>query len=402
MTGNARKESMSSPPDWREVRDAFMLARDEIYLNAGTFSALPRPVYDELIRILAEAEGNPTRLAAWNGRLPLWRAQQQIAAYLGADPDDIIFHSNVTQALNQALFGFDWETGGEFLASDQEYGAIVNAAREMVRRRGLVFREFPLPLQPAGPAELCNAVVAALSPRTVGVLLSHVTTGTGLVLPVTEIGARLRERGVRLIVDGAHGPGLLPLDLGASPIDCYGGNLHKWFIGPKGTAFLYVARHLQPQMQPTQVGWGGVPGDTGPFVNDHGGTAHRFQYIFKPPGLRDFAPFLALPATLEFRRRLGEAALQQRIAALVAYTRERLTGLGLRCMSPPPPLQAGLIAFEPPPAWRDEDAAERLYRQSRITVAIFQVPPIGMVLRVSPHIWNDEGDIDRLVEALLQ
>lgn len=386
--------------DWREPRRLFLLAPDEIYLNAGTFSALPRVVYEELVALIASAEANPTREAAWRGRAPLWEAQQQIARYLGAEANEILFHKNVTQALNQALFSLRWREGGEFLASNQEYGAIVNAARETCRRRGLRFREFALPRKPRSSEELFDAVIGALSSESVGVLLSHITSATGIVSPVERMATELRRRNVRFIVDGAHGPGLVPLRLSATDIDVYGGNLHKWFMGPKGTGFLFVARRLHEVMQPHIVGWGGTPHDSKPIHDRYGGNDSRFQHVFRIQGLIDYSPFLALPATLRFRESLGEERILARIAELVRYARGRLDDMGLKCLSPVPEVNAGLLAYEPPPAWHRDDAGEVLFRQHRITIPIWRRRSGGFLMRISPHICNSEEDVDRLVEAL--
>lgn len=386
---------------WQPGRRAFMLAPGEVYLNAGTFSALPCVVFQALVRELAAAEANPTRVAAANARAPMWSAQEAVARYLHADPCDILFRENVTQALNLALFSLPWKKGGEFLVSDHEYGAIVNAVREMARRSGLSVRVFPLPRDPADEDELCDAVLQALSSRTVGVLLSHVMTATGLVMPVTRLAKALRRRGVRLIVDGAHAPGLVPLRLADTEIDVYGGNLHKWFMGPKGTGFLYVNRRLHTLMEPVAVGWGGTPRDRQLRVDTLPAPADRFQYVFRMQGLRDCVPFLALKATLEFRRAVGEAAILRRIRELDRAVRDRLGGeLGLECLSPRPRFQAGLLAFRPPPAWQREDASERLFQKHRITVPFWKEPAQGFVMRVSPHIWNTERDLDRLAKAL--
>ena len=388
-------------PTLRIGRRQFMLAADEVYLNAGTFSALPRAVFQALVRELAAAESNPTRIAAENSRAPLWAVQQVIAAYVGAEPCDILFRENVTQALNLALFALPWEKGGELLVTDHEYGAIVNAAREMARRRALSIRVLRLPRDPGNEDDLCAAVLQALGPRTTGVLLSHVMTATGLVMPVARIARALRRRGVRLIVDGAHGPGLVPLRLAATEIDVYGGNLHKWFMGPKGTGFLYVNRRLHKLMEPIVVGWGGTPRDRHAPVDPVQGYTERFQYVFRMQGLRDFAPFLALKATLDFRRQHGEARIMRRVQELGAYARQKLAGeLGLECLSPRAGLQAGLLAFRPPPAWRRPDASERLFRKHRITVPFWHEPARGFLMRVSPHVWNDESDIDRLAQGL--
>lgn len=382
-------------------RRHFLLAPDEVYLNAGTFSALPRAVFDALVRELAAAESNPTRIAAWNNRAPLWAAQRAVAAYLGADPLDILFRENVTQALNHALFALPWDKGGELLISDHEYGAIVNAVRELARRQGLSVRVLRLPCDPQSEEDLCDLVVQSLSSRTIGVLLSHVTTTNGLVMPVERIAAALRARGIRFIVDGAHGPGLVPLRLGSTEIDVYGSNLHKWFMGPKGTGFLYVNRQLQKLMEPIVVGWGGTPHNRRPLHEPVAGKSSRFQYVFAMQGLRDYAPFIALPAALDFRRHLGERAIVRRIQELNDCVRARLEGdLGLKCLSPKPAFQAGMLAFRPPPPWLRPDASKILFRKHRITVPFWSMRPLGFLMRVSPHVWNDESEIARLVAAL--
>lgn len=378
-----------------------MLGEGEIYLNAGTFSAMPRQVYDSLIAFIAAAEANPTRIAAGNKLGPLWRVQQLVAGYLGADPADMVFHANVTQALNQALMCHPWPAKGEILASSSEYGSIVIAMEEVARRRGLTVRRFDLPDQPASDQELVDVVTNALSGDTVAVLLSHLTCDMGLVTPIAAIGRELRKRGIVSIIDGAHAPGLLPVNLAEMNVDYYGGNLHKWFMGPKGTGFLYVARHMQAAMEPHIVGFGGTMRTPGVPHDGVPGLTSRFVYAFNQQGLRDVSGMLAMEATLTFRGKLGEQAILGRIAALGDHVRRKLGDeLGLKRYSAMPPLNAGLIAFEPPPAWRDKDASDRMYREHRITVPIFTNRARGPILRVSPHIWNSEADIDRLAEAL--
>ena len=387
--------------DWTRVSEKFMLAPDEIYLNAGTFSALPRAVYDAQIRHMAEADLNPTRRAAWNRRDPMWAAQKAVAGYLGADPNDIVLHYNITQAMNQAIFCLPWPDRGEFLVSDLEYGAIVNAVREMCRRRGLTVRVFKLPRDPRSTDELAEAILSEAGPQAVGMLLSHVISATGMVTPVERIGAALRQRGVRLLVDGAHGPGLLPLSLAQTEIDIYAGNFHKWFLGPKGTGFLYVARRLQESMQPHIVGWGGATQKRVQHSDELLGGQTPFQAVFCIQGLMDASPFLALTATLEFRRSIGEEAIRARIGELLAHARQRLSGdLGLTVRSPRPGMHAGLTAFEVPFGRNPREMETRLFTEHHITIAGWTEAPGLSILRVSAHIWNSPADIDRLAEAL--
>ena len=385
--------------DWNRVSRDFLLAPDEAYLNGGTFSALPRPVFEAQTRLMAEAEANPTHhTAAWR-ELPFRKAQAAVARYVGADPDDLVLQFNVTHALNLALFGLAWPVHGEILVSDQEYGAIVNATRELARRRGLTVRVFHLPWQVSSPDELVRAVLDAVSPATVGLLVSHVTSPSGTLVPVERLSAPLRERGVRLVVDGAHAPGLVPLALAESGVDLYGANLHKWFMGPKSTGFLYVRRPVQAGMQSLTVGWGGADPDPARFTANHESTS-SFYHMFRIQGVYDVCPFLALPATLAFRATLGEENIRGRIDALQAYLRRRLSGeLGLRVLSPVPALSPGMTRFGLPAGHRGAQTAGVLHRRYKITVVGGEFEGSG-VLRVSTGIWNTEAQIDRLADAL--
>ncbi len=381
--------------DWADIRRQFMLPPGHSYLNAGTFSALPRPVYLELISLIATAEADPTRVAARRSFSGTRSIRARIAYYVGADPLDIVFHVNITQALGQALFCLEWPAAGEMLISDREYPAIVNAMREMARQQGLKFRTFPLPPRPASDDEVLGAVLSAVSSDTVCVLVSHIAYQTGLILPVARIATALRERDIRLIVDGAHGPGLLPLGLGRTDIDIYGGNLHKWFMGPKGTAFLYVNRRLHRAMQPCTVGWSGTMHDAGP------GDDACFSRVFSAQGMRDASPYLALGATLRFRSNIGEERIRDRVADLAAHVRARLEGdLGIECLSPDPPRHAGLTSFRLPETRPDRETASELHDRFRITVSTGQDLFEGPYMRISPHIWSSFEEIDRLAEAL--
>ena len=393
--------------DWHAVKAEFMLPEGEVYLNAGTLSALPRCVYEKQTTLMRSAEANPTLVAMRRGKRPIWDALERAAAYLGADPRDVVFNFNVTLAVNQALACLPWERGDEIVMSSLEYPSTVNAARATAHRHGLELRTFDLPVQPASAQEMVDAVLGALGPKTRCVVLSHVTTGNGLVTPVELIAPRLRERGVRFVVDGAHAIGLLPVRLGETAIDLYAGNFHKWTMGPRGTGFLYVAREVQPTLYPHVVGLGGLPGD-GPNTEWHGPPDHPFSAIYRPQGTLGFSAFLAVPEALAFRERIGEEAIRGRVRDLVATARRRLgDDLGLACLSPKPELNAGLIRFELPEPWAEatmdlgwpRNASWFHERSGGITLAIGG-ETTQPTFRVSPHIWILEEDIDRLAEVL--
>lgn len=393
--------------DWKAVRAEFMLPEGEIYLNAGSLSALPRCVYEKQIALMASAEENPTLVALRRGKRPLWDALETCAAYLGADPRDVVFSSNVTYAYNLALGSLPWAAGDELLVSDAEYPAMVNAARVTAHRFGLALRRFAVPTLPATDGEVIDAVVGALGPKTRCVMLSHVVTANGLVTPVEALAPMLRERGVRFLVDGAHAVGLLPVRLGETAIDLYAGNFHKWTMGPRGTGFLYVAREVQPALYPQIAGLGGLPED-GPPGEWYGPPEHRFSAIYRPLGTLDFSAFLAAPEALAFRARIGEEAVRARVAELVAYARRRLgDDLGMECLSPAPERHVGLARFVLPEPWGaalagkpwPENLAWFHERTGGITIALGSEDGRA-ACRISPHIWIVESDIDRLADEL--
>lgn len=388
--------------DWANVRTNFLLPEDQAYLNGATFSALPKPVFDAQVGLMRSAEANPTSEAAWRNKTKIFfDMQKRVAAYLGCNPEDMTLHYNVTNALNQAFFSMTWPAGGEILASDCEYGAIRNAAQSVADRNGMTFRKFKLVRCPSSNQEAIDCVLNALSEKTAVVLLSHIISGHGLHVPVAEIAVALSKRNIRFIVDGAHGPGLLPLNLGETQIDFYGGNLHKWFMGPKGTAFLYVKRSLHTRMKPHIVGWSGDNMDNcyrameGKF-----GTQYAFPYVFGFQGLRDVSPFLALSAALDFHESIGEENIIRRIRELAMYARKRIGDeTGWTCISPEPEMHAGPVMFVPPAGREYQKKLTRhLLETHKITILSSDLPPYG--LRVSAHIWNSEEHIDRLAAAL--
>jgi len=389
---------------WRKVREEFLLAPNEIYLNSGTWSAVPRRAHEAVIAALREVERNPTMQLRILRERAAW-VRDRIADYAGSKRTDLVFFPNVTMAINALLRGLPLQ-GGEAIYSDQEYGASVTALRFVAMRRGMTVRSFPLPQTPHEPAEIVDAVRAALRPETRLVLLSHVTSPTGMVLPVEHIGPLLAERGVRFVVDGAHAPGSVPLYLDRLVCDGYGGNLHKWFLGPKGTAFAWVPQYHQGEIDPLIVGFGGFRQREQNPQTTSAPMGTKFQASFGMQGCFDLSPFLGLATTLDFRTEIGEERILTRLRQLAAYTRAVFAReLGWRLVTPThPELSAAMSTFEMPAFFRDRapDLQTWFYERYRITVA-FHVPAgSSPLIRISPHIYNSEAEIDRLTQCLKQ
>jgi len=386
---------------WRRVRRQFFLPDDEIYLNTGTLSSVPKRAIRAVIETLKRTETNPTIELHKNWELET-ASRTRIARYLGAQPTEIVFFSNVTIGLNALFRGLPL-SGGETLFSNQEYGSCVNALRFVAERRGMTARQFTMPLTPSEPREVVDSVLAALTPETRLVYVSHITCGTGMVVPVGRIGEELAARGVMFAVDGAHAPGQIPLDLdGMRGVSAYGGNLHKWFLGPKGTAFAWVPARLHDEMGPLMVGFGGFRSRRPAEGTGTPPPPVEFHRSFRMPGCLDFSPWIGLAATLDFRERIGEERILARLRQLAAYCRETFAReLGWKLRTPTHPELSGVISsFEMPAAFPlpEKNAIQWFYDRHRITASF--IGGEGKGIRVSPHIYSSESDIDRLVECL--
>ncbi len=229
---------------WAGLRTQFLNAPDQIYLNTGSWGVMPRPVHDAYLARLRELELNPTR-----NRGPLREQQAEarstLSEFMNIQGEDVAFLPNVTAAINLVINGLDWEEGDEILTTDQEYGAILNCLHNAATRWKVRVVSAEIPIPPTCPDDILNPIGASFTPRTKLVVCSHITTRTGIITPIAEISKLAHEKGALAAFDGAHGPGMIPLDIEASGADFYGGNCHKWLCSPKGVGFLYAAPSVQ-------------------------------------------------------------------------------------------------------------------------------------------------------------
>src|SRR3990170_4725112 len=275
-SGSARKSSASSAVgrcwvnlphmprwwhSWRVPRSSPLAAHwsldpDVVFLNHGSFGACPTPVLEAQRAWRDRLESEPGGFMVDELEPALDMARARVATFLRADPDDLAFVHNATSGVNAVLRSLRFAPGDEILAADHEYNACLNAARFVAERDGARLVVAALPFPVAGPGEIVERVLAAVTPRTRLALLSHVTSPTAVVLPVAELARELAARGVEVLVDGAHAPGMLPVDLRAletSGVAYWTGNLHKWTCAPKGAAILWVRRDRQAAIRPLTI-----------------------------------------------------------------------------------------------------------------------------------------------------
>lgn len=371
------------------------------HLNAGTRTRVPLEVLDFMAAEYRESEKNPTK-AMFVGYDRLWATQKRLAAFLGAEARHIFLRSNVTAAFNDFLFALPALPQGEVVATGWEYGGILGAARQWAKVHGHGLRHAPLALKTDWTeTELVDAVDASLAPDTRVLLVSHVATGTGAILPVARIAERARSRGVITVIDGAHAIGALPVNLASMPeADFYAGNFHKWFLGPEGTGFGWVHPRWEGKLEWKFGGWASerAPSFYQGFGDGDPETCRRFF-----PGTIDRVPFLALGETLSFWEKHGADKLRSRQKGLLGHAAREAEALGWERVSPEDPdLLGPLVSFRRPSAWGEGESialATRLYQEARVQLALPQVQGASLV-RFSPGVYARDEEITQAFERL--
>ena len=372
------------------------------FLNHGSFGACPTEVLRHQAGLRAEMEAEPVRFLSreLDGRLDAARAK--LAAFVGADPADLAFVSNATGGVNAVLRALVFEAGDELLTTDHAYNACRNALNFVADRAGVSVVIAPVPFPVASGQAIVDTVMAGVTPRTRLALLDHITSPTALILPIGSLVAALAARGVEAVVDGAHAPGMVPLDLRALGAAYYSGNCHKWLCTPKGSAFLFVRRDRQADIHPLTISHGAVgerPGRT------------RFRLEFDWTGTQDPTAWLTVPMAIDYLAGLvpgGWPALMARNRALALAARRLLcdaVGTAPAC----PDEMIGSIASVVLPddrtvetGWRVRDPLQgRLFDAWGIEVPIMRWPaPPRRLVRVSAQLYNRLPQYARLAEAL--
>lgn len=389
-------------PSPSRFADFWDLDPEVTFLNHGSFGACPRAVLQLQTELRQRMEREPVRFLHRDLEGLLDTARAALAEFVGCDADDLAFVPNATTGVNTVLQSLPLDPGDELLCTDHEYNACRNALERVAQRARarVVVAAVPFPIH--SPQQIVDAVLAKVGPRTRLLLVDHVTSPTGIVQPVTELVAACAARGIDTLVDGAHAPGMLPLDLRALGAAYYTGNCHKWLCTPKGSALLFVRRDRQAQVQPLVTSHG---------RNSARADRSRFRLEFDFTGTADYTPFLCIPAALRFLAGLlpgGIPAVAAHNHALAVWARERLCA----AVGTPPPAPATMLGSlaavvlpttdRPPlgPLGLDPLQAA-LWDQHRIEVPVMRwtTPPLRL-LRVAPQIYNSREQFEFLAAAV--
>lgn len=382
------------------LSEQFLLDPDVVFLNHGSFGACPRPVFEEYQRWQLKLERQPVafldsrRGLATNLRV----SRAAIAAEFGADPQDIAQVSNATSGLNIVIQSLPLKPGDEILTTNHEYNALEKTWAYVTRRTGakLVVVKVPLPLTSA--TAFHDTLVAGMTERTRVVFLSHITSPTALLFPIESVIAEARQRGILSVIDGAHTPGHIPLDLEAVGADFYSGNCHKWLMSPKGSAFVHARREHQQMIDPLVISHGWTadnkePGVGGPFGNS------AFVDEVEMQGTRDPAPWLAVPAAIAFRREHDWWRVSRDCQRLAQETAARLGDLtGLEPFSSPEFCAPQMVAM-PIPECDPAKIKIALLEQYGIEIPVSNWQG-HYIVRLSCQGYNTRPQMDVLIDAL--
>jgi isopenicillin-N epimerase len=301
--------SMNSSRWGAALRDAWRLDPAFAYLNHGGFGVTPEPVFAEQDRWRARIERNPTYFLTYEVEDALRAATVPVAKAIGAAAEDVVFVENATTGLNAVLRSLDFEPGDEILITSLSYPAIRKAAYYAASRCGARVIEVAIPLPLPNDAVLLRAVAGKLTIRTKLAIFDHIASHSALLLPAAELTRLAHEAGARVMIDGAHAPGQIALDIAALGADWYVGNLHKWYFAPRSCGFLWASKAQQTATRPLAISHGYGEG---------------FRAEWEWTGTRDVTPALATPAAIAFHESLGGAALMARNGALVREAAEML------------------------------------------------------------------------------
>jgi isopenicillin-N epimerase len=383
-------------------RRHWALAPDVAFLNHGSFGACPKPILELQANLRLQMEAEPVQFLwrRYEERLELSR--RQVAKFVGCRPQDLVFVTNATTGVNAVVRSLKLRPGDEILTTSHDYNACHNVLADAARRAGakLVVAQVPFPLGSAD--EVVEAVVGAVTKRTRLALLDHVTSNTGLVFPVAQLIRELEGRGVDILVDGAHAPGMLSLHLSRLGAAYYTANLHKWACAPKGAAFLWVREDKQGEIQPAVI--------------SHGNNTPRpgysaFQDRFDWAGTFDPSAWLCAGEAIRWLGELlpgGWRELRERNHRLAVKAR-RVLCEALGAETPCPEDMLGSMATLPlpqrfqgvPRSGRIDAEQERLYDRFRIEVPLMRVgPPERRYFRISAHIYNSLPEYEYLGKAL--
>lgn len=373
------------------MKSQFLLDPTITFLNHGSFGACPKPIFEEYQRFQLELETEPVLFIQKKVAGYLKVAREKLSTYIGCDSLDVFFTPNPTFAINTIMRSLDLQEGDEILSTNHEYGAMDRIWSFYCKKSGAQYIRQNISLPVQSKEQLIEEFWKGYNSKTKIIFLNHISSCTALVFPVKEICDRARELGLITIIDGAHVPGQLDLNIADLNPDYYTGTLHKWMLAPKGSSFLYVKKQLQNILDPLIVGWG--------YESVSPGESQFLDYQ-DYQGTRDISAFLATPKVIEFLERNNWSEIAKQSKAIVLANYQRFCDL-LHTQPLCPISEEFLVQMASVPVKTSNPVGlkELLFNQYKIEIPVMSLNG-NFYLRYSINGYNSQEDLDVLYAAL--
>jgi isopenicillin-N epimerase len=377
----------------KPIKEMFLLDPKVVFLNHGSFGACPIPVFDVYQEWQRRLERQPVAFITNELNAALADARKILGHYIQSRAENIVFIPNATFGVNVIARSLLLEPGDEVLATDHEYGACSNAWEFVCRKSGAEYKRRSIPLPAVSPEVMAEAFWSGVTANTKIIFMSHITSPTAVTFPVEEICARAREAGILSMIDGAHTPGQIALDMEAIGADFYTGNCHKWLMTPKGSAFLYARPERQALVQPLIVSWGWGE-------NKYYSSGSEFLDYLQWWGTRDPSAYLTVPAAIQFQADHNWSEVRKDCHQLVLQAVNRICEL----VKQQPLYEDNSLFYQmavaPLPCITDlKEFKSRLYADFRIEIPCIEWNGLQF-LRISIQGYNSQADVDTLMIAL--
>jgi len=378
----------------QNIRSLFLLDNNITFLNHGSYGACPRPIFDDLQSWQLLLENQPVDFLANKVEERMERSRLALSGLVHCSKDDLVFFPNPTTAMNEVIRSLDLGPNDEILSTDHEYGAIDKTWGFICNKVGSLYRKQPISLPIQSEDLFIEQFFSGMTKRTKAVFISHITSSTGLIFPVEEVCRIAKENNLITIVDGAHVPGHIDLDLNEIDADIYVGACHKWLLCPKGVSFLYVTSELQHMIKPLIISWGYDS-------DDYHHTPFQNHHIWQ--GTQDISNYLTIPSALKFREDYDWEAVTDISKDIILEFNKQVHQL----------LNVDPIVMDDPKKWLGQmctfpfnmelNDIDKMQCKLRDHYQI-EIPVINwnnkVYLRISINGYNDWNDIEKLFDYL--
>ncbi len=375
----------------KDIRSLFLLSPDLTYLNHGSFGACPKPIFNEYQKWQMELELSPVQFMTEKAPVLLKHAREKLATYIGCSFNDLVYTTNPSYAINIIAKSINLKAGDEVLTTDLEYGAMDRTWKYYCGKKGAKYIRQKIHLPILSKDQIIEDFFKGYSSKTKVVFISHITSTTALILPVKEICDKAKELGLMTIVDGAHVPGHIPLNINDLNSDIYTGACHKWMLAPKGSSFLYVRKSIQNLFDPLTISWGyeSVDPSDSRFID-----YHQYQ------GTRDISAFLTVPKAIDFLDKNKWNEVSRDCKKLILENYERLSVLlNTHPICPVNNEFLGQMCSVPIRSKNDLKLKEQIFNQYKIEIPLMKSDD-QLFIRLSIQSYNNQDDIEYLMDVL--